>query len=479
MFSWRFSVSHRRFPLATLLALLVATFSDASTYYLDANSPTATGDGRSMATAWRSPLQLQKTSLQPGDSVLFKRGSSWSNDSLRLDSRHSGLSGRPVVVSSYGDPGDPAPLLSNSGRVFGIYRGSHLVVEGLHFSGARAACIEVGDTGAHDIVIQDNEADRCGAGVDVVRAREVVVRRNFLHDMKMIRNTKGDSGTAADNDDYGAMGIVLTAADGCSIYRNHLKNCRDTSYDYGFDGGAVEAWGAVRNCDIYQNLAENTDGFMEFGGAATDTVRNVRIHHNLALESGTFSWIHVFDSSDIFGMRYDGLRIEHNTGVTRKRMVRFFFGGGGKLENPEQISIRNNILVADSLKGGMYYKPPYAIGSNLVWTPTNPFPKSFPAGPGDVWKDPKFVSDSDYSLQATSPARDVGMDRGYKTDYLGKSGWRGSAPDLGAIEFQEGEDHVGNLPRKAFGPIPAKPGYDIRGVRTKHNRGWIDLLISK
>ncbi|MBK8802576.1 MAG: right-handed parallel beta-helix repeat-containing protein [Fibrobacteres bacterium] len=461
------------------LAPLVATISDASTYYLDAGSPTPTGDGRSPTTAWKTMIQLQKTTLQPGDSVLFKRGSKWTNDSLKLDSRHSGSAEAPVVVSTYGNPADSAPHLSNSGRVFGIHRGSHLVVEGLHFSGARASCIEIGDTGAHHIVIQDSEADRCGAGVDIARAREVVVRRNFLHDMKMIRNTKGDSGTAADNDDYGAMGIVLTAANGCSIYQNHLKNCRDTSYDYGFDGGAVEAWGAVKNCDIYQNLAEYTDGFMEFGGAATDTVRNVRIHHNLALESGTFSWIHVFDGSDIFGMHYDGLRIEHNTGVTRGRMVRFFFGGGGKLDDPEQISIRNNILVTDSLKGGTYYKPPYAIGSNLIWAPTNPFPTSFPAGPGDLWKDPKFVSAGDYSLQATSPARDAGMDRGYRTDYLGKSGWRGTAPDLGAFEFQEGEDHVGNLPRKALGPIQAKPRYDIRGVRAKFLRGWIDLLISK
>lgn len=466
----------RVLPIAMLLALLMATISDASTYYVDADSPTATGDGRSPTTAWRSLLQLQKSTLQPGDSVLFRRGSRWTNDSLKLDSRHSGAAGRPVVVSTYGNPADSAPHLSNSGRVFGIYRGSHLIVEGLHLSGARASCIEVGDTGAHDIVIQDNEADRCGAGIDVVRARDVVIRRNFLHDMKMIKNTKGDSGTAADNDDYGAMGIVLTAANGCAIYQNHLKNCRDTSFDYGFDGGAVEAWGAVKNCDIYQNLAEYTDGFMEFGGAATDTVRNVRIHHNLALESGTFSWIHVYDGSDIFGMHYDGLRIEHNTDVTRNRVVRFFFGGGGKLDDPEQISIRNNILVADTLKGGTYYKPPYAIGNNLVWTPTNPFPTSFPGGPGDMWKDTKFVSGDDYSLQATSPARDAGMERGYRTDYLGKSAWRATSPDLGAFEFQEGDDHVGRLPWRRLGTPSPQARWDIRGVRESPRWNWMNQL---
>lgn len=466
----------RVLPIAVLFSLAMATISDASTYYVDADSPTATGDGRSTSTAWRTLLQLQKATLSPGDSVLFKRGSKWRNDSLKLDSRHSGAAGNPVVVSTYGNPADSAPHLSNSGRLFGIYRGSHLVVEGLHFSGARAGCIEVGDTGAHHIVIQDNEADGCGAGVEVTRAREVVVRRNFLHDMKMIKNTQGADGTVEADDDYGAVGIILSGAKGCDIRQNRFKNCRQQSFDYGTDGGAVEAWGAVQNCEVHQNLSDNTDGFMEFGGLNTDTVRNVRVHHNLALDAGAFSWIHVLDTTGRFGMSYDGLKIEYNTTVTRMRTVGFFFGGGGRLADPEQISIRYNILVADSIKGGVYYKPPYAIGNNLVWATNNPFTRTYPAAPGDRWADPQFVSETDFALRSTSPARDAGMERGYGTDYLGRSAWRGAAPDLGAIEFQEGEDHMGNLPWRRSGTASPQSRWDIRGVRESPRWNWMNLL---
>lgn len=461
-------------PLRILV--LAGSLSWATTYYVDHGASSSTGDGKSPSAPWKNLAQVQSAKLAPGDSVLFRRGSEWNGDSLALTSRHGGAAGLPTVFSSYGDTDAPEPHLTNSGRVLAVYRASHIVIERLHLSGARAGCLAIGDTGARDIVAQDLEADHCGIGVELDRARDAVVRRNFIHDLKMIRSTKGDSGTTAANDDYGAMGIVLSYADGCSIYRNHLVNCRDTSFDYGFDGGAVEAWGAVKHCDIYQNLAENTDGFMEFGGAPADTVRDVRIHHNLALESGSFSWIHVRDSGDKFGMNYDGLHIENNTAVTRKRMVRFFFGGGGKLANPEDIGIRNNILVADSLKGGMYYLPPFAHGNNLVWAPTNPFPKWSPGGPGDLWLDPKFVGPTDFSLQASSPAVDAGIQLGYATDYLGQSAWRGPTPDLGAFELQQGSTHSGILPRSRPMLVRYRDQYDVRGIRLKETRGLRALL---
>lgn len=469
-----------RFPILPLaIVLAVGSVSVATTFHLDADSPTATGDGRSPATAWKTLLQLQKATLQPGDSVVFKRGARWTNDSLMLQARHGGSAQQPVVVSVYGNPSDPPPHLENSGRLLGLWRASHMVLEGLHLSGARAACLEIGDTGSHHVVVRDIEADSCGAGIEINKARDVVVSGCFLHDMKMIKSTQGAEGTVEADDDYGAMGLVLAGAQGCEIRENRFRNCRAPSFDYGFDGGAVEAWGGVKDCEIHRNRAEYTDGFMEFGGQPSDTVRNVRVHHNLALETGGFSWIHVLDTTGRFGMSYDGLRIEYNTTRTRNRSVGFFFGGGGKLADPEQISIRHNILVADTVRGGVYYKPPYAIGNNLVWCPKNPFTNTYPAAPGDRWLDPMFVSDTDLSLQATSPARDAGVPRGYTMDFQGKSAWRGTAPDQGAFEFQAGEDHVEIRTQARPRATTTMGRWNLHGARVRNSTGPIDLSVPR
>src|SRR5690349_12359626 len=57
--------------LACILALLCGTAA-AATYYVDPAGSNA-NDGLSPATPWRTLLKVGISTLQPGDSILFKR----------------------------------------------------------------------------------------------------------------------------------------------------------------------------------------------------------------------------------------------------------------------------------------------------------------------------------------------------------------------------------------------------------------------
>ncbi len=87
-----------------LLALLAAPAA-ARDYYLDpAGNDRASG--ASPQAAWATLERLQRTRLEPGDRVFFKRGGVWFG-SLTL--RAGGEPGRPVYLGPYGNPEDPPP----------------------------------------------------------------------------------------------------------------------------------------------------------------------------------------------------------------------------------------------------------------------------------------------------------------------------------------------------------------------------------
>ena len=95
---------------ASLLALASLTGGAAigAVYYADSNNGDDGLDGLSEATAWRSLEKVNAAPLNPGDSMLFRRGSVWRG---QLDSK-SGEPRRPVRYGAYGK--GPKPLFLGS-----------------------------------------------------------------------------------------------------------------------------------------------------------------------------------------------------------------------------------------------------------------------------------------------------------------------------------------------------------------------------
>ncbi|WP_406456262.1 RICIN domain-containing protein [Streptomyces sp. NBC_00876] len=103
-------------PLATLLATTPTTAARAATtaaqsFYVDCGA-TAAGNG-TQAAPWNSPAPVNAHTFQPGDSVLLKRGSTCTGQTL--SPKGSGAAGAPIVVDAYGTGAKPA--LAGAGQV--------------------------------------------------------------------------------------------------------------------------------------------------------------------------------------------------------------------------------------------------------------------------------------------------------------------------------------------------------------------------
>jgi len=431
-----------RFPSVLILPVLLTSMHvQGRAFHFDSRDGTEPANGLTPATARRTLATIRNVVLNPGDSLLMRRGSVWTGDSLLLQGY--GSASVPWVVGAYGDPADPPPSLSNSGRVVTVKKAGHLVVQDLELSGAHGGCIELADSTVSQAVFQRLDLHHCGGGI-YVTGTDIAVLDSRIHDGKMVVNTP------AKDDDYGATGVGLSQVSGCRVQGNLFWNLIAPSIDYGFDGGAVETWKTVRHCDVSRNLAIGCDGFVEFGGQKGDSVVDFALHHNVSFGSKLLACLHLADTNSLFGIGYDSVRFDHNLVVDRFQ-TRWGFhvaADGGAPERLDRIKFRQNIWVTDSAnliwyQGGRSKDPTWVHQSNLVWNREHdPFKGDRIAGPGEVYADPQFsgpwrngtVDDtvlSHYGLASGSPARGTGVDLGYAVDFFGKPYVRGAATDWG------------------------------------------------
>ncbi|MFF1924735.1 RICIN domain-containing protein [Streptomyces sp. NPDC058221] len=109
-------------PLATLLTAAPTTAAQAAapaaaqSFYVDCGAASA-GDG-TQATPWNALAPVNSHTFQPGDSILLKRGSTCTGQTL--SPKGSGAAGAPVVVDAYGTGAKPA--LVGAGQVTDVVR---------------------------------------------------------------------------------------------------------------------------------------------------------------------------------------------------------------------------------------------------------------------------------------------------------------------------------------------------------------------
>lgn len=85
--------------IIVIIFLVHASLAFPTNYYISSSTGNDSGDGKSVATAWKTISRLNNKSLQPGDSILFSRGDIW-RETLIIPS--SGNAGAYIVFTSYG-----------------------------------------------------------------------------------------------------------------------------------------------------------------------------------------------------------------------------------------------------------------------------------------------------------------------------------------------------------------------------------------
>jgi hypothetical protein len=393
-----------------------------SCFFVDSVNGSDSNPGTSEEKPWQTLAPVHATTFSPGSIVYFKRGSAWSGG-LVIDD--SGTAGRPILFTTYG--AGNTPVFSNPGssdnrtRAVRI-KGDYIILEGIMTQDAYEAGVEITE-GADYNIVRDVEATQVGIGI-LIYGQHNLITRNYIHDLHMVRNTPGG------NDDYGAMGIVLSDSNNEVSY-NRLIRCIASSYDFGVDGGAIEWSGTADGNLVHHNYALDNDGFLEVGGGSA---RDAVVAYNVAINNGRFSLIHLTGS---FASAVSNFKVENNTIVENANSdwEWTIFGFNGD-PTADTFWLRNNIVYANKFST-ISPKSTFSHHHNL-FSLTGATLLGFSLGQGESIADPLFtnLTTFDLHLQPNSTALNAGATLGYALDFDDQPVPVGSAPDLGAFEFQ-------------------------------------------
>lgn len=145
---------------AVLCSLALAKPAAAqSAYYVDSSGGSDANDGLAPERAWQSLGKVNGVRLKAGDSVLFRRGGTWTGQVVL---KTSGRPGRPVTIAAYGT--GERPILSGGQVGIDGNGQSHIVIRDLQFRGTTGPAIR--SRGSADWRIDHVNIDGSGLGHD-------------------------------------------------------------------------------------------------------------------------------------------------------------------------------------------------------------------------------------------------------------------------------------------------------------------------
>jgi hypothetical protein len=427
-------------------------------YYIDSENGNDTHAGLSEDSAWKSLSRIGEITLLPGDTIKFKRGSSFQ---IPLYISDSGEDNKYIVLTSYGDSDDQAPLFTNTvfnpnenqyGNCIRL-QGDYIIVENLYFEHTVAelggnlgfsimwelGAIYIDKTASHCIV-RNNEIFDCGVGIKSYGAHALITN-NYIHDCNRILKEWT----------WGPLAIWL-GGDYQEVSYNTVINYSvvdprigwgPDSYGGGADGGVIEIDdGRVpkSNIEIHHNYTRSNQGFIEV--TWTDLVQNppytdFSIHHNVSDDYQQF--IALWTGS--------GCRIENNTIIRRKNNV-VDWGVFNLTQYDGKNYVRNNLVIVEKdieifPGGSQQTSQANSIISNNVYFAASGELNIGMEGPGanSINSDPLLLNyqnaqgPDDFQLTASSPAVNSGLDLGYNLDFSGSLIPKAGSQDIGAFEY--------------------------------------------
>lgn len=407
------------------LAAGALTATDAAaatkTYYVDQALGSDSAAGTSQTAPWKSLAKVAATTLNPGDTVLLRRGRTWSGG---LAVRGSGSASAPVTIGAYGD--GARPIVQGNEEACVNLPGNYVWVQDLQVGVAADAgrCswagVEVG--GDHDKVLS-NYITGAGAGVYIAPSADgTEVTQNDLVD-----NNHMTVVTPGGNDDSGAFAI-LVQGNGSDIGWNRISGSIAVSDDFGgLDGAAVEIFYGSGNV-IHHNTSEDNESFTELGTDADDpdgVSRDNVYEYNAVFGAKTRGGIVTRGAEDGNGP-VTGTVFRNNSVRLGNAESEGFVCYGGCTN--QTLKLTQNVIQA-AMKIG-YADDGWTASDHNVFFGGQ---RQFTPGATDKVADPKFTSATNLVLTAGSPAIGLGTTKYADVDVDGNA--VGSRVDAGAYQF--------------------------------------------
>ena len=276
--------------LSILLFFSVA--AHATTFYVDALSTASTQNGTATAP-WKTLAQVTSNmnSFQPGDFILFKRGGTYTGTFFPT---RGGTASAPLTFGAYGTGEKPRFTGTGSkiGYLFYVQNKSYITFRDLWITDpgidnsdrsidAKIQRAFTFDEGATNCKIVSCDIELAGVAGYFIGPNNTMDSCD-VGNLRMVVDT--DQGSQPGNDDdYGANPLVISSANNI-ITHNYFHDCWATSFDYGFDGGAVEFYGSGTNNNLVAyNTIVDCLGLME----VTGTSSNNTIAYNKIINNGS------------------------------------------------------------------------------------------------------------------------------------------------------------------------------------------------
>lgn len=320
----------------------------ATNYYVDSTA-TGTQNG-SFANPWKTLSQVQSNMslFQPGDIISFKKGYSYSG---QLTISRSGTAANPITFNSYGTGAAPK-FIGTGSRIISLFymnNRSYLVFDGLEITDPTLSPTDrtiqskierafVVDGSSAYITIKNCNINLVGVGAYLVGSA-CTFTGNTVENLRMVVNTN-DGGY----DDYGANPLVISSANNI-VTGNTFRNCWATSYDFGYDGGAVEFFGPNTNNNfVAYNTMEDNNGLVEFGSSSGGTSTGNVFAYNKLINNGSLFYI---NNSGPFSITVTNLQFYNNVvveTVAQRLFESFLFSMATAISTQGYVTLENNIF---------------------------------------------------------------------------------------------------------------------------------------
>ena len=413
-----------------------------SKYYIDSQLGNDNNSGNSKDSAWKSHTMVESANLEPGDTVYFARGSSWTGG---IQINASGTEGESIVftnyITNYG--GGPLPMFSNpnwsdnTGNAI-RFNGDYLIADGLYFHDvpppADGNFITVWSAGAFRIMLG---ADHCIVRNCFFNVVPKAIQSHGEYTL-ITHNTMVGQQVLLGSQYWGPLGIQLGIGNQEISYNTISEFWVTEGHAWGGDGGAIEIDDGRNHKDniyIHHNRTINNCGFLEISwdyDIEHREVWNLRVAFNLSTDYQSIGFLEapLHDSY-----------IDNNT-FDRTHQLHYNSSMEVQLGDP---TVRNNLIITKNVNPYRADDSQHHVTqqNNWYYRVNNPGLLYLPetaAGNGD----PGLVNfvdggNSDYHLDEGSLLKEVGLNLSefYSTDFEGNALPDSGSWDVGAIQYSE------------------------------------------
>ncbi len=182
-----------------------------ATYFVDAIDGDDLNTGDSQTAPWASLSKLESTTLEPGDEVFFRRGSTWD---APLTVSDSGTASEPITFGVYGD--GQSPILQRLTVRGGFTHFEELTVDRARLSGDAVRVRNAHSVVLRDMVVRNGTSD----GIDATDVDGLLIDGLHIHHFL--------NGSFTDQRD--AHGIVIADTRGVTIRNTDIHHVSGDSF---------------------------------------------------------------------------------------------------------------------------------------------------------------------------------------------------------------------------------------------------------